>query len=238
MLLLKAASPCFWYMSYLFSHMTSVIFFSSHLSLITLQESLYSIFYSKYYFHAIITVICVSILYSCTLQHFNALTTNLSCALCMVNKMHVLHRQSLSLVHFFLSFGRKIILFLAEHALGVGSLVQIEPRQIKWQFEVGLQQITAKIYNKALLGQNSNKQRETRWKDDKWHKDRLNNGRDLTYPSVQNNCICPPPPSPNLRSELANKTGVTKSVASSAVASVMGYGSNDRPISIKLTITT
>ena len=50
--------------------------------------------------------------------------------------------------------------------------------------------------------------------------------------------VAPPPPSPNLRSELANKTGVTKSVASSAVASVMGYGSNDRPISIKLTITT
>lgn len=31
---------------------------SSHLSLITLQESLYLI-YSKYYFHAIVTVICV-----------------------------------------------------------------------------------------------------------------------------------------------------------------------------------
>ena len=122
-------------MSYLFSYVTSVIFFSSRLSLITLQESLYLI-YSKYYFHAIIAVICVSNLYSCTLQHLNALTTNLSCALCMVNKMHVLHRKSLSLVYFILSFGRKIILFLAEHALGVGSLVQIEPRQIKWQFEV------------------------------------------------------------------------------------------------------
>ena len=129
MLLLKAASPCFWYMSYLFSYVTSVIFFSSRLSLITLQESLYLI-YSKYYFHAIITVTCVSNLYSCTLQHFNALTTNLSCALCMVNKMYVLRRQSLSLVHFILSFGRKIILFLAKRALGVGSLVQIEPRQI------------------------------------------------------------------------------------------------------------
>ena len=80
----------------------------------------------------------------------------------MLNKMHVLRRQSLSLVHFILSFERKIILFLAKRAVGVGSLVQIEPRQIKWQFGIGLQQITAKVYNKALLGQNSNKQRETR----------------------------------------------------------------------------
>lgn len=127
-------------MSYLFSYMTSVILLSSCVSLITLQESLYLI-YSKYYFHAIVTVICVSNL-SVTLVQLHittlyALTTNLSCALCMVNKMHVLHRQSLSLVYFILSFGRKIILFLAEHALGVGSLVQIEPRQIKWQFEIG-----------------------------------------------------------------------------------------------------
>ena len=133
-------------------------------------------------------------LYSCTLQHFNALTTNLSCALCMVNKMHVLRRQSLSLVHFILSFGRKIILFLAERALGVGSLVQIEPRQIKWQFEAGLQQITAKIYNKALFGQNSNKQRETWWKGNKRHKDGLNTGRNMTYSSVHNNRIFPPSP--------------------------------------------
>ena len=143
---------------------------------------------------------CQLHLYSCTLQHFNALTTNLSCALCMVNKMHVLHRQSLSLVYFILSFGRKIILFLAEHALGVGSLVQIEPRQIKWQFEIGLQQITAKVYNKALLGQNSNKQRETRWKGDKRHKGRLNTGRNMTYSSVQNNRnfspLLPPAPPP------------------------------------------
>ena len=145
---------------------------------------------------------CQLHLYSCTLQHFNALTTNLSCALCMVNKMHVLHRQSLSLVYFILSFGRKIILFLAEHALGVGSLVQIEPRQIKWQFEIGLQQITAKVYNKALLGQNSNKQRETRWKGDKRHKGRLNTGRNMTYSSVQNNRNFPPllpPPPPRAR---------------------------------------
>lgn len=142
---------------------------------------------------------CQLHLYSCTLQHFNALTSNLSWALCMVNKMHVLRRQSLSLVHFILSFGRKIILFLAERAQGVGSLVQIEPRQIKWQFEVGLQQITGKIYNKALLGQNSNKQRKTRWKGDERHTDGLNTGRDMTYSSVQNNRICsplPPPPSP------------------------------------------
>ena len=114
--------------------------------------------------------------------------------------------RAFSLVHFILSFGRKIILFLAERALGVGSLVQIEPRQIKWQFEVGLQQITAKIYNKALLGQNSNKQRETRWKGDKWHKDELNTGRDTTYSSVQNNRICSPPPSPHLRVGQQNRS--------------------------------
>ena len=165
MLLLKAASPCFWHMSYLFSYMTLVILLSSRLSLITLQESftwftLNTISMQLSLWYVFLT--CQLHLYSSTLQHFNALTTNLSCALCMVNKMPVLRRQSLSLVHFILSFGRKIILFLAKCALGVGSLVQIESRQIKWQFEVGLQQITAKIYKKALLGQNSNKQCETR----------------------------------------------------------------------------